>query len=218
MIRILTILYFTVGFVNVLANLFGWSDIIFFTKPLLIPLLIYYLFIFSDGVISLARLLTAAALLFSWVGDLVLLKQENQYYFLGGLAAFLIAQLIYAYALSKASFKKVEFQWKPLLPLMAYGALLMLALVRNSGSLAPAIVVYGLGILAMVSVARLRRWGTNTESYKLAFIGAFLFVISDSILGLDKFVFDIPAGDFFVMVTYIPAQFFLVKGLLSHPA
>jgi uncharacterized membrane protein YhhN len=70
----------------------------------------------------------------------------------------------------------------------------------------------------MLSVARLRRWGTNTESYKLAFIGAFLFVMSDSVLGLNKFVFDIPLAGFWIMGTYIPAQYFLVKGLLTHPA
>ncbi|MFT6866300.1 MAG: putative membrane protein YhhN [Cyclobacteriaceae bacterium] len=218
MIRIITILYFTVGAVNVFAQLMGYSDLNMFTKPLLMPLLIYYVFLFAGGVISLPRLMMAGALVFSWLGDVILLNKGDEMFFLAGLGSFLVAQVIYAITLSKASFQPIKFEWRPLLPLMLYGALLLFALVRNSGDMAPAIVVYGFGILTMLSMARLRRWGTNTESYKLAFIGAFLFVVSDSILGLNKFVFDIPAGDFLVMATYIPAQFFLVKGLLSHPA
>ncbi len=218
MIRIITILYFAVGAVNVFAQLMGYSDLNMFTKPLLMPILIYYVFLYADGVISLPRLLTAGALVFSWLGDVILLTKDDEMFFLGGLGSFLVAQVIYAITLSKASFQPIKFELKPLLPLILYGALLLFALIRKSGDLAPAIVVYGFCILIMLSVARLRRWGTNTESYKLAFIGAFLFVVSDSILGLNKFVFDIPAAEFLVMGTYIPAQYFLVKGLLSHPA
>lgn len=216
MIRLVTVLYFVVGAINLTAILLGWVQLDQFTKPLLMPILIYYLLLSASGVISLPRLLTAVALIFSWIGDVVLMFDNGRNFFLAGLGAFLIAQLTYAYALSKASFKKITFEWKPILPLLLYGFLLLLALVRNSGNLAPAITIYGICILIMLSVARLRRWGTNTESYKFAFIGAFLFVISDSILGLNRFVYNIPVGDFFVMATYIPAQYYLVRGLLSH--
>ncbi|MEP0366822.1 MAG: lysoplasmalogenase [Cyclobacteriaceae bacterium] len=218
MIRTLTILYFALGGVNVLSQAFDWTEVNFYTKPLLMPLLVFYVFVYSKGVITMPRLLVAGALIFSWIGDVVLMWKGEEIYFLGGLGAFLVAQVIYAFALSKASFKAIKFEIKPLAPLLLYGALLMFALIRKSGDLAPAIAVYGLCILTMLSVARLRRWGTNTESYKLAFIGAFLFVISDSILGLNKFVFDLPMASFFVMATYIPAQYYLVKGLLEHPA
>lgn len=216
MIRLVTILYFIIGAINLISLLFGWNELNLYTKPLLMPVLIYFLFVSAKEIISLPRLLAAGALIFSWIGDVILMFDEDKNLFLAGLGSFLIAQLIYAYALSKASFKKIEFELKPIIPLLLYGFLLLLALVRNSGDLAPAIVIYGVCILIMLSIARLRRWGTNTESYKLAFIGAFLFVISDSILGLNKFVFNIPVGEFFVMATYIPAQYYLIRGLLSH--
>ncbi len=74
-------------------------------------------------------------------------------YFLLGLGAFLIAQLLYAVTLTKASFKPIKFELKPLTPLLLYGALLLFALVRNAGSMTPAIVVYGVCIMTMLAVA-----------------------------------------------------------------
>jgi uncharacterized membrane protein YhhN len=218
MIKSTTYLYFGVGAVNLAAQLMGWAELNIFTKPLLMPILILYVFVYSAGVISLPRLLLALALIFSWIGDVILLWQGEELYFLMGLGAFLVAQVLYAITLNKASNIKLKFELKPLIPLLLYAGLLLFALVKNSGQMAPAIVVYGICIITMLAIARLRRWATNTESYRLAFYGAFFFVISDSVLALNKFVFDIPAASFFVMGTYIVAQYYLMKGILEHPA
>lgn len=218
MIRIITYIYFCIGMVNLAAQLLGANELNTYTKPMLMPILILYVFIYSTGVITLPRLLLAAALICSWIGDIFLMWQEEQDYFLIGLGAFLIAQLLYAFILAKASFKSIRFELKPLTPLLLYAGLLLFALVRNAGEMTPAVVVYGICIMTMLGVARLRRWGTNTESYKLAFLGALLFVISDSILALNKFVFEIPVASFFVMGTYVVAQYYLMKGVLAHPA
>lgn len=218
MIRIITYIYFGIGAVNLAAQLLGAAELNIYTKPLLMPLLILYVFIYSAGVISLPRLLLAAALIFSWAGDIILMWQGERLYFLLGLGSLLIAQLIYALTLAKASFKSISFELKPLAPLLLYSALLLFALIRNAGNMTLAVFIYVLCMMIMLGVARLRRWGTNTESYKLAFLGAFFFVVSDSILALDQFVFEIPVTSFLVMGTYIVAQYYLVRGVLAHPA
>ncbi|WP_258102508.1 lysoplasmalogenase [Marinoscillum sp. MHG1-6] len=217
MIRTVTILYFGLAVTNALSLAVDWPQVNLYTKPLLMPLLIYFLFIYSKGVITLPRLMVAGALIFSWIGDVVLLKASDPTYFLGGLGAFLVAQVIYTFALYNASFQKIKFSYRPLIPLLLYAGLLLFALIRNAGNMVLPVVVYGLCIVTMASVARLRRWGTNTESYQLAFIGAFLFVISDSILAINKFVIDIPLAGFFVITTYVVAQYLLMKGILKHP-
>ena len=99
---------------------------------------------------------------------------------------------------------------------MLYGGLLLLALLRKAGDMSIPIFVYALCILTMVSIARLRRGLTMEESYRNAFIGAFLFVISDSVLALNKFVFDLPYAHIAIMATYITAQYFLMRGIMDH--
>ena len=106
MIRILTLSYFIIGLTNVLSQLFSWPEVNLFTKPLLMPLLIFYVMIYAKGVVTLPRLLMAFGLTFSWVGDVVLMWQNSETYFLLGLGAFLIAQVVYTLTLAKARKRK----------------------------------------------------------------------------------------------------------------
>lgn len=215
--RAISYLFFFVAGLNLAAQFFENTDMNQYTKPLLMPLLIYYIYHVAKGRITIHRLLLTVALIFSWIGDLLLLYQDQEWNFLAGLGAFLIAQLVYAYALYKATFRQFNFQLKPLIPIILYGLALLAIIVPAAGSFRIPVILYAIGILLMAGSARLRyKWTTN-NSYNLAFFGATLFVISDSILAYNKFVNPVPLGSLWVMLTYISAQFLLVKGILAHP-
>ncbi len=47
------------------------------------------------------------------------------------------------------------------------------------------------------------------------FIGAIVFVISDSILAINKFYTPIEKSSFFIMLTYLVAQYLIVIGVLK---
>ncbi|MNY44685.1 YhhN-like protein [compost metagenome] len=49
----------------------------------------------------------------------------------------------------------------------------------------------------------------------LVFLGAFFFVVSDSILAINKFYSPIPKSSFFIMLTYLLAQYLIVTGILK---
>jgi len=48
------------------------------------------------------------------------------------------------------------------------------------------------------------------------FIGAILFMFSDSILALNKFLQPIPLSSILIMLSYAFAQFCIVIGILKH--
>ena len=72
------------------------------------------------------------------------------------------------------------------------------------------VIIYGLVISAMLYFA-------VRTSNKNLILGAVLFVISDSILSINLFVKETIILSLLVMVTYVAAQWFLVKGMLSNP-
>ena len=51
---------------------------------------------------------------------------------------------------------------------------------------------------------------------KLCVVGTFLFVISDSILAINRFVFPIPLGGVFVMLAYAIGQLLIMEGALRN--
>lgn len=68
----------------------------------------------------------------------------------------------------------------------------------------------------MVLTAFLRQKEVSKISFILVFLGAILFVISDSILAVDKFYMSLKYSSISIMLTYALAQYFIVIGLLKQ--
>ncbi|MEQ8546858.1 MAG: lysoplasmalogenase [Cyclobacteriaceae bacterium] len=210
-------LFIFISSLNIISALMHVEWLNMYTKPLLMPLLIYLLYNEANGVITLPRLLLALALIFSWIGDVLLMYvNANELFFLGGLGAFLIAHLLYIIVFYKTTSKPIQWTLKMMWPFFIYGLLLLGLLGNYAGELTPAVIIYGLCILAMVITAAHRKGLTQDESHRLVFTGAVLFVISDSVLAINKFVVDIPMAQVTIMVTYISAQYYILKGVLAH--
>lgn len=209
-------IYFLVGFINLTGHVIHSDPLIIYSKPLLMPLLILYLYRFAEGAVTLPRLLLLGALIFSWVGDLLLMKPEDEMYFLGGLGAFFIAQVIYLLTLYKSGYRRPGWSWGAAMPFVIYTIILLLVLLPKTGSLLVPVLIYGLSITMMGVMASLRRNVTSVDSYNSALTGAVLFILSDSLLAIDKFIEDLPYAGVWVMMTYLAAQYFLVTGILRH--
>jgi uncharacterized membrane protein YhhN len=54
----------------------------------------------------------------------------------------------------------------------------------------------------------------SDKSYQLVLIGAILFILSDSLIALSKFVVNIPLSSLWIMATYVVAQYLIIQGLL----
>jgi uncharacterized membrane protein YhhN len=77
------------------------------------------------------------------------------------------------------------------------------------------VVIYMLVILTMATTAFLRRDKVNTVSFNLVFIGSIFFMLSDSILALDKFYKPIPFSNISIIITYAIAQYLIVLGIIK---
>lgn len=78
------------------------------------------------------------------------------------------------------------------------------------------VIVYAIVLMLMVIQSIFRMGRTSPESFWMVFGGAVLFMISDSLIAMNKFLDPFPLAEFWIMLTYSVAQFFIVRGLLLH--
>jgi uncharacterized membrane protein YhhN len=195
----------------------GYQNWDLFLKPILIPILAFGVY-FYPKFSSKKTLLTA--LLFSWIGDVILLFADMaEIYFILGLVAFLISHITYCVLFNKQSkgkFKKNKVFFAIGSALIACYLIAMLSvLLPTLGDLKIPVIVYATVISTMLIFAfnGLLIWEKPANQY--IFLGATVFVISDSILAVNKFYTPIEKSSFFIMLTYLVAQYLIVVGILK---
>ncbi len=219
--EILKYLFLIISVLELSAHMFDLHEMSKYTKPLLVPALMVY---FKRSLVhppNLSFMLATGALIFSWVGDVSLMYQHKTMYFLVGLGAFAIALLLYVFAFAKARYNSETSisagrQIGYSAPFVLIGVLLLWQLVPAAGELAYPVIVYAVIMLAMVISAILRMDQTNTASFNQVFFGAVLFMLSDSLLALNKFLMPMENPGIFIMLTYLLAQWNIINGLLKH--
>lgn len=191
-------------------------------KPLIMLVLGAYYYTQSTQPISLTKSVMAA-IVFSWIGDISLMFQgKNELYFMVGLGAFLIAHICYVMAYSQHIEKKEgaglhgiqKFRFS--LPIVLAGTGLITILYAHLGVFKIPVAVYAIVLMVMTLQALFRYGYTNTVSFWFVFVGAILFMISDSMIAVNKFLVPFELAGLAIMATYILAQFLIVKGLMSH--
>lgn len=195
------------------------------TKVLLMPLLLLWLWAASPEL----PWLVAAAVACGWLGDVLLLWPDRQPCFLGGLAAFLIGHGFYVIALVEA----IDRWPSPLtllvagIVLIAVGGAAYATLRRNLADMRLPVIAYLLVILTMAFFAvagffspRISTlqylpagWALWNTPRGLACLGAASFVVSDYLLARSLFLRRFAKCDFWVMLTYLAAQFLLAASL-----
>ena len=157
-----------------------------------------------------------AAIFFSLIGDIILMFPSG---FILGLAAFLVAHLCYIYAFMLDN-NGIVFGKKDRLiaaiGVLAYAIIfLSFVLPKVQTVLQIPIAAYGLTILTMLLTA-LNRWkSVENTSFQWVFIGAIVFVFSDSLLAINRFVQPVTLANIGIMLAYSAGQFFIVKGVLK---
>jgi uncharacterized membrane protein YhhN len=154
-----------------------------------------------------------AALVFSWGGDVFLMLDGM---FTPGLVSFLVAHIFYITAYQKTGAASGELRLLDIIKFVLFGAIVMWLLYPGLGDMLLPVLAYMLVLLSMGVWAHKRRGATTAVSFTLVSAGAMLFVISDGLIAINKFAFEIPAERILVMSTYITAQYLIVQGLLKH--
>lgn len=144
-------------------------------------------------------------LLFSAVGD-YFLALSGKKFFIVGLSAFGAAHIMYIIAF----FRNPVFK-KPKVYLVSafiiYGCIIWSLLIQNLGAMMFPVTVY-ITLLTLMGISSV----LGKNNHRIIILGAFLFVISDSIIAINTFLTKVPNSSFWIMLTYFPAQFLITYG------
>jgi len=223
--KVLIALFFLLATGNLISHLFAVDWLEYATKPLLMILLLLIFTSSYKGRKYTPFRLTVMALFFSWLGDIFLLFQPmNENLFIFGLLSFLIAHIFYIIDYRKLKFdvkkddKSRTFINVRIVFLILIGIALYSILFNHIGDLKIPIFIYTLVIITMAIAAVQRKGWTDDKSFLLIYFGALLFIMSDSMIAINKFIEPIIYGRVLIMLTYILAQYLIIQGILKHNA
>ena len=88
-------------------------------------------------------------------------------------------------------------------------------LIPSLGDLKFPVGIYAMTLSLMLIETLKGSFNWSDKSKYIVLIGAIFFVTSDSILAINKFYTAISNASFWIMITYLIAQFCIVKGILK---
>jgi uncharacterized membrane protein YhhN len=186
-----------------------WVRVERVAKPLVIVVLSWLAITMGATDHDVGRFLLVA-LVFSLVGDIFLLG-TNTVDFSGGLVAFLLAHIAFVLAFLTLG---VEPRWALLglliavtLSLTAGRRIVRAATHEGGAALGSAVTAYLVVIVTMVAAA-------SGTALPLVFAGALAFLLSDTVLALDRFAGPRSNARMLVIVTYHLGQVLMVVGAL----
>ena len=209
-------------FISLIADLaavyFKNEMIAYVAKPIVVFSLIFYFISVTAGFKSKLVKMIIAALIFSWLGDILLMFEPlNGNFFIFGLIAFLIAHVFYIFFFSIVRNEtQVKLKAGLMILVAVYYSGLIYLLYNYLGEMKIPVLVYGIVISTMFLFAIHMLIIKNKGAGKLMMMGALLFVSSDSILAINKFYQPFEFAGFFTMLTYGFAQFLITLGAVRY--
>lgn len=192
-------------------------------KPLIMGLLLLFVWQYQQAVGFTGYIKwLLAGMVFAMLGDILLMIREVDL-FVGGLGAFLVMQLCYSIAFVQSirmqgdTFPTSRL-WRSTIPFGLY--LLVFLLVLHpaltakpaSQALWPPVVVYGICLTTMGLLAAQR---IGLAGYHPVLQGALLFILSDSAIAVNRFLYPFAGSTWVVMSTYAAAQYLITIGMIQ---
>ena len=196
-----------VTLVHLGALIADFSGLAAWTQVLLMPALAVVLLMMPCDDRGPAWPWALGALAGSWVGDSLPRIVPEDAKFLAMVGGFAVAQVLWIVAFTRVERGRSPMAWTLLLVVVAIA--LLAVTIPYAGVLAPAVVVYGLLLLAVAWLASSHGW--------VGGLGGALFVLSDGLIALGAFrpeLVDWPERDLLVMATYVAAQALFVAVIL----
>ncbi|HRH70365.1 MAG TPA: lysoplasmalogenase [Flavobacteriales bacterium] len=216
-------LYGLVTLGTMVGEVRGIHGLIYICKPLMMVVLSSWFFYNSRRVGDRFTLLIQAGLLFSLIGDVALMLQHrDEFNFLIGLSAFLIAQLCYAMAFLHNIMETGQARGALIsamisVSLIAFGYFFgsrLLPAVDETITIPVTIYVIAITVMGVTASFRLGR--TFLRSFLFTMAGAFCFVLSDALLATNRFLDPMDHARWSVIFTYAIAQVLIASGALMH--
>ena len=168
------------------------------------PIVILLCHVISIALTTRDSLITLLiSLLFSLLGDWLLVYQSSSIYFILGIVAFGVQQILYMMLF--------EFSIDGIFPIGLVVAIIsimiyfyLLPKMKHFLILPSAVYCILIGCMLWRALVRFNKYGGLLNA-----TGAVLFYVSDSLLAINKFRCRIAYGDTLIMITYYTAQLFI---------
>ncbi len=161
-------------------------------------------FLMTDGI---RGKLLAAGFFCAAAGDMIL-EIDTGSLFVAGLTAFLIAHLFYMMVFTRRPCLTATRLWT-VAAMLVYGCILGLYLYPSLSDMRIPVLIYLVIIMGMGAAAAI-----GGKNHFLAIAGAWLFILSDSLIAVDRFSFPVPKSSLLIMVLYYTGQYMIALGML----
>lgn len=221
----LIIAYFSLAIAEIIGTHIVCLPLIFATKPLLmVTLFVWFYLQTKESSNSKFRKYLLFSIVFAFGGDTFLMFLPfDEIFFLLGLGSFLVGQLFYVFAFSNSIVHSKKAFNKPLgialfITFLSYYAILMYTLFPYLEDFLIPVLVYGVAVCAMGVSSGWRLNKVSKESFILVFSGAMLFVLSDTIIAVNQFLYkgNLLNAQVAIMITYVLAQYLIAKGSIKY--
>jgi uncharacterized membrane protein YhhN len=212
MIKVLTGLTIVSGILAIVGHYTEPPWILYVFKPLTTVLILVIALLFGADAPPTYRIAILVGLIFSLAGDVFLMLPSDQ--FIPGLVSFLIAQICYIIAFTSS--RGFSFGWASLIPVVVFGAIVYVLLAPYLGKMRLPVIAYMIVILMMAWQAWERWSALGERGALLAFFGAVLFVLSDTVLAVSRFRGEFAASRALSLSTYFVAQWLITSSLFQN--
>jgi uncharacterized membrane protein YhhN len=183
--------------------------LVYLCKPLTILLVILVALVQRHPTTAFHQWMIVAGLLFSMAGDVFLMLPRDR--FIAGLFSFLVAHICYIAAFSFDGGSAMPL-WSAA-PFLFYGGVMLWLLLPRLGKMKVPVIVYML-VISIMGWLALTRWLANAgQGSLLALSGALLFIVSDSILALNRFRGRVRFAQLLILGTYFAAQWLIALSI-----
>lgn len=205
-----TILFFIAAIADVYGIIFANETVKVIAKPMLLTLLVVvYLVAVKEPLFWYVL-----GMFLCFIGD-VLLMFNGANFFMFGLAAFLLGHVVYIKVTSMFLPSNITMKMiSSAFPFVVFFAVLMYLIYSNLGGMLIPVTVYGITISTFGSVALLNYRNEKSTENLWLLVGALLFLLSDSLIALNKFYEPNDIYGVSIMITYILAQFLICKAMI----
>ena len=211
-VKVTFFVFVLVSILDIVGIIFSIPILVYIFKPLIIFSLI---FLYTFSLPKRLKWYTIA-LEFSFFGD-VLLLFSGEYFFMAGLISFLMAHILFikiiVNRIKEVHFSKIIVS---AIPFLAVFSLLIFTLKDSLHEMLWPVVIYGLTISTFGIVSLIDFLNTKSKMSMLMLFGAIIFMISDSLLAINKFYNPAHLHEVIIMATYIFAQYLIFRSMLQQ--
>jgi len=208
-ITILSLLALGFAILTISFDYLGHWRLVYFFKPSAMIFIITLAAMAKPSYVQTYKYLILAGLVSSLAGDVFLMLRNKR--FAEGLACFLVAHLFYIAALLQTM--PLHLSFGTALPLILYALFMMRILFPYLGRMKVPVVLYILIITVMAGLAAERFIEGGGINAFFAFLGAILFVVSDSILAVNRFAKKFRLAQALILSTYFAGQWFIAMSV-----